>query len=260
MAADVALDGGGVFVVVGAPEGIEAIVEGGVGEDEAVGDVDELAGVVVLKQGGQLLVLQGIHIRDLRQVGGDVVVGSGLIEGRQGELVDLAVEGGIVQGHHAHGLQPVGAGGLDMEDAPGFTAHTGEDGELVGAGVDGDLVAEVPGDLRMDMHFLLELGQVADVVDALLELAAEAGRQGGQFQAAAGQLIGYEEVLLGRGGGGGLVDGDLEVGALRGVGKVLVPDALGEVQGLGVDVVDLRSSSAVKETVMPSPTSKVLPT
>ena len=55
---------------------------------------DELAGVILVEQRGQLLVLQRVHIRDLRQVGGDVVVGAGgvdCLEGGHGRFSGLMV-------------------------------------------------------------------------------------------------------------------------------------------------------------------------
>ena len=239
MAADVGRHGGGVLFGVGAPEGVETVMEALVGEDEAVGDVDELARVVLRKERGQLGVGEGVDVRDLCQIGRDVVVGAGFVKRREREPVDLAVERRVVLGDDAHRLEPVRAGGLDVEDAARLASDAGEDGELVGAGVDGDLVAEVAGDLRVDVHLAFELGEVAHVVDALLELAAEAGRHRRDLHTAAGQLVCDEEMLQGRRRRRRFVDGDLEIGAVFAGGEELVPDGDREVDRLAVDVDDL---------------------
>ena len=205
-------------------------------EDEAVGDVDELAGVLVGEQLGELRVRKRIQRGDLRKVGGDVIVLRGFVKHRQRVGVHLSIERRFLVGDEQHGLQPVGARGLEVEAAPRLAANGGEHGELVRAGVDAQFIAKVPGDGRVHLQFAIELRKVALVVDALLELAAKARRDGAHVHAQAPELIGDEEVLRRRGGRGRFVDGHLKVRAvaLR-RGDLFMIDAGGEPHGFGVD-------------------------
>ena len=99
--------------------------------------------------------------------------------------------------------------------------------------MDRKLVAERAGDGGMDGHLALKLREVADVVDALLELAAEARGDGGDLHAAARQLVRHEVVLHGRGGRHRFIDRNLEIDGLA--FDVLLVDGDGMVDRLAVD-------------------------
>ena len=89
----------GVLFVVRAPQLEEPVAEAegtvGIrdGENEPVGDVDELAGVVLVEEARQFIVLERVQRGNLAEVGRHVIVLARFGEGRiQRVGVDFAVE------------------------------------------------------------------------------------------------------------------------------------------------------------------------
>ncbi len=207
-------------------------------EQQPVSDVQHLAGVVLVHQERQLVVAQVVQRGDAGRIAADVVVLAGLVEVAHGVVVQRAVERRVVAGDHAHGFQPVGAGRLEMEFALAEFADDREHRELVGSGMDGDLVAQGAGDLAVLAVVGPERVQVAAVVDALLELAAKARRQAGQLDVVGDQLgsdkiMGFRRRRCQR-----LIDRQLEVDRPRARFDQVMVDFGGVADGVAVNEHD----------------------
>ena len=114
--------------------------------------------------------------------------------------------------HHSERLDPAGARGLQMADPTRRLGEQRIDGELVGTGVQGQLVgAERPSDLGVPVEVLGQRVQGADVFDPLLELPDPSRREAHKFDAETLQLAHDDDVLDRRGRLLGLVDGELEL-------------------------------------------------
>mgnify|MGYP006080570085 FL=1 len=177
--------------------------------------------------------------------------GVGLAEGfffLEGLGVDFfgEVEGVSACGGEADNFfEPVGAGGLDVEAGAGAGDGFFDglvDGEFIGAGVDAELEGlgeavsfdGVSEDGEVVVELLLELGNVADVVDSLVKAAGELGRDGLDGDALVSDGGENDEHLGGDLGVVGLVHGDFGdevIGAALGRDDVIV-DCLGFLSGL----------------------------
>ena len=98
-----------------------------------------------------------------------------------------------------HGLCPAGAGGFQVEAEAAQLSHIWEDGKLIAAGVYADPIAQGFGNLGVDGELLLKALFVADVVDSLLEFAAETGSHASDFYAPLLQFSG-RKIVRGRSG------------------------------------------------------------
>ena len=180
-------------------------------QEQPIGDVDRLPGGGQVHVLGQIRVVLEIDVGDVRHVGGHVVIPLRLGPMLDGEFVGLAIEIRVRLGDDPHGLQPAGARGLHVHVALRHPAHGGEHGELVGPGVEGQLVAEVVRDLLMDHEIPGEGVEIPCILDALFEGAGEVGRHADGRDARVVELVPHHEVLGGGGDGQGLVDGQLEI-------------------------------------------------
>lgn len=240
-------------------EGVEVAVTHLGGDLEAdveeLADVGVVAGVALVVREGADVLLGGPAV-DFLGAGELGVVdvddgGVGLAEGFffvEGLGVDFLgeVEGVSTGGGESDDFfEPVGAGGLDVEAGAGAGDGFFDglvDGELIGAGVDGELegLGEAVGfdgvseDGEVVVELLLELSDVADVVDSLVKAAGELGRDGLDGDALVGDGGEDDEHLGGDLGGVSFVHGnfgDEVIGAAFGCEDVVV-DRLGLLGGL----------------------------
>ena len=116
---------------------------------------------------------------------------------RQGIGVQLAEERGFRDRGQAQRFQPAGTRGLDVEPPVRHAADGGVDCKFVRAGMHADLIAEMVGHRNMHLEFLVKLREVADIIDAFLEFAAEAGRHGFENHAGLCLLYTSQDLMAG---------------------------------------------------------------
>ncbi len=172
----------GIGFGVGAQDGNEAIVETKppvvslIGQHRAKGNVQDFAGVEIIQQQWQVLIL-GQTIFSDGETGSNLVdfcrdVITGFVDGVALERIkiNLAEEFNINSGDGAQGLEVAGAGGLEMRL---FSRKPGRDwinAEFVRAGVQAKLIsAEAAGDRRVTGEIRFEFFKAADIIDAFFE-------------------------------------------------------------------------------------------
>lgn len=119
-------------------------------EGRAEGHVQHLSGVELLEERADGGTAQDRQFRHPRGAAGDVVRVHVLRETLQGQLGDAPEQLGLMRAHHAQRLQVARARRLEVHEAARGGCRDRVDGELVGAGVEAQLVgAELGRDGRM---------------------------------------------------------------------------------------------------------------
>ncbi len=135
-----------------------------------------------------------------------------VLETRKGDLMHFPEEGRGLQGDQPHRLQPTGPGCFQMEAVFRQFPNIRKDGKLITPGMNGEFVVPIIlGDEGMLGELFPEDPQVATVIDPLLEFPDETGGEGIDPDPFLVQLDNEEEMVLGRGGKGCLVDRDFKI-------------------------------------------------
>jgi len=173
--------------------------------------MDKLTGVVVFKKFWQVVILDSWNVRYFWYIRCYMIIFFGFVEGQKRVGVNFAVQGGICLCGYPHRFQPVCSRGLYMEDPACLTAYGRKHAEFIWAGMDAQFISKTPRNRRVNFYFFFKLSNVALVVDALLELAAETRRYGRERNSFVQKLAGDKEMLKRCCNGNGLIYRDFKV-------------------------------------------------
>ena len=108
----------------------EALMEPRLRQQNAIADVHQLTGCGQVEQLRQIDITEKIDVVNRGRICCDMVVFGGFTAVGKSILESLAEQGRIFFGHDANGLQPVGAGGFDMDMSLGDAVQRREHAEF----------------------------------------------------------------------------------------------------------------------------------
>src|SRR5215470_6639863 len=161
-----------IDLLVAAQRRKERPAEIGMIQNRAESDMQNLARVKIVEQRYEFVILQAPRLRRFVDLGGDVIAGAVNRVALARESRYLAEEFRRDLRDGPQGFEVARARGLEVNQFAGQPRGDRIDAELVGAGMEAELIRPEGFRYRhVPLERLLEFARIADVINALLEIA-----------------------------------------------------------------------------------------